>query len=179
MRLYKYGLVVGRFQMFHNGHKYLIERALELCDKVIVYIGSSQEFGTALNPFSYYVREEMLDRVFETETTQKRLLIRPLPDIGVGNNDIWGRYVLGLFEGEFHCQPGLYITGLEKVRSSWFNNEIAPNVDELRITRKGIEISASECRELIRKNDYKNWCELVPTELYDKFEFYHKIMEKI
>lgn len=179
MKLYKYGLIVGRFQMLHNGHRQMVETALELCDKVVVYIGSSQESGTRENPFSYLTRAAMFNAVFDTEVAQKRLLIRPLQDIGAGNNDIWGRYVLGTFEAEFHRQPDLYITGCEKNRSSWFNNEIAPKVDELMLTRNNIDISASECRLAIKYHEYEKWCKYVPEELYEFYSVYEEIMKDI
>ena len=35
MKKYKTGLVLGRFQTFHKGHEYIINKALEICDKVI------------------------------------------------------------------------------------------------------------------------------------------------
>ena len=179
MKLYKYGLIVGRFQIIHNGHKMLVDKALELCEKVVVYIGSAQEHGTLKNPFSYTVREGMFNSIFESAIASKRLFVRPLYDIGAGNNDIWGRYVLGQFEAEFHQQPSLYITGLEKNRSSWFNNEIAPDVDELRLTRSGIKISASECRKLIRDGKQEEWKQYVPSELYGDYDFFRSILTKI
>ena len=37
---YKVGFVLGRFQPFHRGHQYLIEKALEQCESVIVGVGS-------------------------------------------------------------------------------------------------------------------------------------------
>ena len=51
--LYTLGMVIGRFQVLHNGHVNMVKRALDLCDVVVVYIGSSQEARTKVNPFSY------------------------------------------------------------------------------------------------------------------------------
>ena len=42
----------------------MINRAVELCDRVEVLIGSSNESGTSKNPFTYETREEMLKTVF-------------------------------------------------------------------------------------------------------------------
>ena len=179
MKLYKHGLIIGRFQLLHNGHKQMIDTALELCDKVVVYIGSSQESRTLENPFTFEERVDMFNKVFESEVSQKRLIIRALPDIGAGNNDIWGRYVLGTFEADFHKQPDLYITGCEKNRSSWFNNEIAPLVDELRVTRSNIDISGTECRALLKKGNREQWQKYVPQELWDMYPNLAKIMEPI
>lgn len=176
MKLYNIGLVVGRFQMLHKGHEDMIRRALELCDKVVVYIGSSQASGTTRNPYSYIAREGMIEKVFESEMLMKKLLVRPLPDIGVGNNDIWGRYVLGAFEAEFHKQPDLYLTGCEKERPSWFTNSMAPEMDELRISRHKIECSASECRELMKADKYEEWCKMVPTQLIGEYKLLRGIL---
>ena len=60
MKKYKTGLVLGRFQTFHNGHEYIINKALEICDKVLVFIGSSDKFGTIENPFSYELRKKLI-----------------------------------------------------------------------------------------------------------------------
>ena len=184
MKLYKHGLIIGRFQLLHNGHKQMIDTALELCDKVVIYIGSSQESRTYENPFTYEERVNMFNKVFESKINQKRLIIRPLPDIGAGNNDIWGRYVLGTFEAEFHKQPDLYITGCEKNRSSWFNNEIAPKVDELIITRNHIEVSASDCRKLLKEepvfsNERSKIYDSIPEELWNDFGNYADILKGI
>ena len=179
MRLYKLGMVLGRFQVLHNGHASMVKRALDLCDVVVVYIGSSQEARTKVNPFSYDERREMFEQVFALERACGRLIIRPLPDIGVGNNANWGDYVLNTFKEEFKKLPDLYVSGCEKERSSWFTNEMAPNTDELRMTRHNIEVSGTLCRSILIANNYTKWQELVPIELFNKFEDYKNILNLI
>jgi len=179
MKLYDLGLVVGRFQTLHLGHKAIIEHALEICNRVVVYVGSSQESDTRTNPFPFTLRKEMLEAVFSVQVASKQLLIRPLPDIGAGNNDIWGKYVLNTFEGEFHKQPDLYITGCEKERASWFTDELAPKMDELRIARNNIKISASDCRRLMLDNQEEAWKNLVPYEIHDKYIVLYSILKDV
>lgn len=177
--LYSLGMVIGRFQVLHNGHANMVRRALDLCDVVVVYIGSSQESRTQTNPFSYEERRDMFAEVFALEMACGRLIVRPLPDIGVGNNEDWGSYVMNSFEKEFSRLPDLYVTGCEKVRSSWFTNEIAPNTDELRMTRHNIEVSGTLCRTTILENNYDKWCDLVPWALFNKFNIYQTILKEI
>lgn len=181
MRLYNTGLVIGRFQPLHNGHVAMIERALELCNTVVVYVGSAQPITDILvkmdNPFSYEIRVSMLTQVFRKECESGRLQIRPLYDIGAGNNDIWGRYILGLFKEEFHKQPDLYLSGCELARSSWFNSDIAPKMDELRISRHGINISGTECRELLLAGKKEAFFEFVPKVLEPNYEIYKQIIK--
>ena len=47
------GIVLGRFQPFHNGHAYLVEQALIQFEEVTIAIGSSQDEWTVDNPFSF------------------------------------------------------------------------------------------------------------------------------
>lgn len=60
---YKVALFVGRFQPFHNGHLYALKKCLEIAESVVVGIGSSQESGTADNPWDYETRKEMIERL--------------------------------------------------------------------------------------------------------------------
>ena len=57
---YKLGILVGRFQTIHAGHEKMVNTALQLCEQVGIFVGSSQEALTSKNPFSYEIREEML-----------------------------------------------------------------------------------------------------------------------
>lgn len=44
MKPYDVGLICGRFQTFHKGHESLVETGLKLCDRVLILIGSAQEW---------------------------------------------------------------------------------------------------------------------------------------
>lgn len=179
MYLYNSGLLIGRFQMLHRGHVEMINKALDFCRKVVVFIGSAQEHGTERNPFSYAVRYGMLEKVFAGEIASGRLIVRPLYDVGLGDNDSWGAYVMREYESLFYSQPDLYITGCDKERQSWFNDTIAPNMDEHRITRQAIKVSGSDCRQALAYDNEGLWRSMVPYELYDKYSFYQKIVGDI
>ena len=178
MKMYDLGLVIGRFQMFHLGHKYIIDNALNLCNRVVIYIGSSQESGTEKNPFSYETRAGMIEQCYPVETKIGSIIIRPLPDAKLGNNTNWGKYVLNTFSKEFYKQPDLYITGCEKERPSWFCEADAPKMNELRISRANITISATECRNDLIQNEIDSWKQKVPYQLHGKADFYKRILLK-
>ena len=57
-------LVVGRFQPFHNGHRALIQKAIEDCVEVVVGVGSSNAPQSLRNPFSFEERRQMIAAVF-------------------------------------------------------------------------------------------------------------------
>lgn len=87
MQKLKIALVVGRFQPFHKGHIYLINKALEVADKVIIAIGSSNKSGGD-NPLSYKTRAKMLKKVISEEGLEDKVLkIVPSPDHP--SDDVW------------------------------------------------------------------------------------------
>ena len=58
---------VMRAQPFHNGHKAVIDRALELADEVIVVVGSSFQPRSTKNPFTFEERKAMIGAVYDNE----------------------------------------------------------------------------------------------------------------
>jgi pantetheine-phosphate adenylyltransferase len=66
-------VIIGRFQPFHFGHLYLVKKSLEMAEKVIIGIGSASIFDKN-NPFDFYLRKKMIEKVFEKEGLRERLL---------------------------------------------------------------------------------------------------------
>jgi bifunctional NMN adenylyltransferase/nudix hydrolase len=58
---------IGRFQPFHNGHKAVIDAALEQAKEVIVVVGSSFAARNTRNPFTFEERKAMIDSVYQDE----------------------------------------------------------------------------------------------------------------
>ena len=148
---YELGILVGRFQTLHLGHEDMIRTALALCDRVGLFVGSSQESGTWTNPFPYALRRDMLEEAFPGLLT-----VRPLPDIGVGNNGSWGDYVLDNVRQAFGRLPDLLVSGNEERRRSWFDHVEGLSIAELYVP-KTIDISASELRQHLLDGDFEAW----------------------
>ena len=55
-KLYKLGLVCGRFSHVQNGHLSLIDVSMCLAEKTLVLVSSAQEYGTLRNPFKAETR---------------------------------------------------------------------------------------------------------------------------
>ncbi len=45
MKLYKNGLVVGKFSPLHKGHEFVIQTAINRCENVIIFSYSNPEFS--------------------------------------------------------------------------------------------------------------------------------------
>ncbi len=82
--VYKVSLFIGRFQPFHNGHLYSLNKCLEIADRVIVGIGSSQESGTDNNPWDYDMRKRMVGLVMSDPSLQgssSQVEVVAIPDV--------------------------------------------------------------------------------------------------
>lgn len=83
------GLIIGRFQPFHKGHVYLVRKALQHVDVLVIGIGSSNVHDVD-NPLSYSVRKEMVEVALKREGLRDKLrAIVPIPD--VPNDNEWLR----------------------------------------------------------------------------------------
>ena len=163
MKAFELGITVGRYQTFHKGHQMMIDKAIELCEKAGVFIGSSQESGTEKNPFTYEQRESFLRAVYGDSIS-----VFPLPDIGVGNNSRWGDHVLENALLRFGRYPDLFVSGKEERRIDWFDSVKGLSVAELYIP-KTIDISACRMRELIIENNYETWKSFCDERLWKCF----------
>lgn len=169
-KAYELGILVGRFQVLHAGHEDMIKKALKVCDRVAVFVGSSQESGTEKNPFSYEMREKMLKTVFGS-----RLEVYPLPDAGIGNVAGWGEYVLQHVKADCGRLPDLMISGKEERRRSWFDGPVGAGIAELTVP-KTIDISASRMREFFVADDRKSWKQHVNKKLIPLYDEMREIV---
>lgn len=161
---FELGIIVGRFQSFHKGHECIIDKAVELCDEVGVFIGSSQESGTFKNPFSYSTRKRILKDIYGDSVK-----IYPLPDIGVGNNCEWGEYVLQNVREKFDRTPDLLISGKEERRLDWFDGIEDIAACELYVP-KTIDISATQMRDYFINGNSDEWKLYTNEKLWSEYD---------
>lgn len=158
--MYKTALFIGRFQPFHNGHLYSLNKCLEIAEKVVIAVGSSQESETDNNPWDYRVRKRMVCEVVRSMGVEARIVrICSCPDnpsdrawlsdltrragefdVVVSNN----AWVLSIFREAGYA---VYESGLH-------------NRDEL----EGIKV-----RALMRGGD-EGWKKRVPREVVELFD---------
>lgn len=75
------GVVLGRFQPFHNGHAYLVEQALARFEKVTIAVGSAQDEWTVDNPFSFEERKDMIQKWIDERGHKDKVDIVGIEDI--------------------------------------------------------------------------------------------------
>lgn len=60
----QFGIFIGRFQSFHKGHQSVIDQIIADGKTPIIFVGSSQEFGTTKNPYHVQDRMKMIQLVY-------------------------------------------------------------------------------------------------------------------
>ncbi len=92
------GLLIGRYQPFHNGHLEVIKSILKEVDDMIIGIGSAQISHTLTNPFTAGERMTMISNALRDEGLASRCpFIIPIPDLW--NNALWVNHVKALTPG--------------------------------------------------------------------------------
>ena len=178
MSKYELAAICGRFQPLHKGHVYMIQKALDMAENVVVYIGSANKSGTPKNPFTYYARRDMiLAALYKNEyVANSSLFVAALNDRATISDDTgWGKYYLDKVKRDFGRYPDLLVSGSENIRSSWFTPEMLSGIDILSISRKGInkdipDISATAVREALLKDDVATFQSLVDRSLYNDYD---------
>ncbi|WP_192933432.1 bifunctional nicotinamide-nucleotide adenylyltransferase/Nudix hydroxylase [Sinorhizobium meliloti] len=85
-RDFDYLIFIGRFQPLHVGHQYVIDKALELADRVIVLVGSATTARSPRNPFTFGERKEMIEQTFRSVSfINDRLHVTPISDTSQDN----------------------------------------------------------------------------------------------
>ncbi|MFP4170513.1 MAG: nicotinamide-nucleotide adenylyltransferase [Methanomassiliicoccales archaeon] len=87
------GLIIGRFQPFHCGHKQVIESIAEECDHVIVGIGSADVSHTYENPFTAGERHLMISNALKDEGMEDFYLV---PVVDINRYAVWVAHVVSL-----------------------------------------------------------------------------------
>ena len=155
MKKYPLALFIGRFQPFHLGHLYSLEKAREVGEKVMVGIGSSQESGTRDNPWSYEERAEMV-------RSQTKATIVGIPDYK--SDEKWASEVVGIVRGAGYEPNEVVVVG----NNSW-TNEVLEKTG-MTILESGLhnrdELEGVKIREMLRSGD-EGWRERVPGEVIE------------
>ncbi|MBQ8044210.1 MAG: adenylyltransferase/cytidyltransferase family protein [Clostridia bacterium] len=170
MKPYDIGLVVGRFQHFHIGHKSLVENAYKLCDRVLILVGSAQEFGTLRNPYPPSTRIDVIREIYGRDSDN--LIVTELADM-TNENDItpdWGKYVLKNVRSHIRKAPSLMVYGNDEFRSRWFAPEDIMDTAELVIPRSRIPISATALRGALVRDDFEYWSKFVDEKTHKMYD---------
>ena len=176
---YKLGLVIGRFQPLHSGHEFMIRQALNVCEEVVIIIGSAQESRTKRNPLTLQERTNIIVATFADEVVNKRIKILGLNDREkVVNDSSWGEYVLNALKEKEIETPDCVVEGNEPERETWYDSL---GIQRFIVDRNQIKISGTRVREMIENDEFCEWVNYCPSGLYPHkhYDFLQKIIKEI
>lgn len=76
---YQTAVVIGRWQLFHDNHKALLDKALQSAKKVVILIGSCKAARSVKNPFTWQERMQMIRACF-SDADNARIYFEPIQD---------------------------------------------------------------------------------------------------
>lgn len=171
---HKYGLFLGRFQPFHDGHGAIVMDAWNDCENLIIAIGSSQEGRTKRNPLTFYER----GGIIQTLTFYNpHIIIIGISDREHPSDDSsWGEYVMEQVEKQCGVRPTIIFEGSEDVRSHWYDTLDV----EVRITDRNEDpISATMIRQMLLEDDKEGFTNNMPAGTWGFYDDLRKIMLEV
>lgn len=142
-------LYIGRFQPFHLGHLDAVMQVLKRESKVIIAIGSAEDFGTPENPWTASERYQMIESALhDADVKRSQYVIIPVRDIH--NNEKWVGHLARLVPKFRRVYTGSVDVKKLFAQASY----------EVRGIKKNLKISGTIVREKILSG--KNWEKFVP-----------------
>ena len=182
----KVGVFLARMQPIHNAHLYMVKKALEECDRVLIVLGSENKSNMLRNPYDVNLRKEMLRECLDMDENNKISIIT-LPDWSTEENHedtkIWGRYfyynvVSRISQKHF----SLYYSDDKEILDSWFKNtEVEKYITYRNFDRANLfeGLSATKIRKALIEDDYDYIKKFCPQSVVNRFELLKSYYEEV
>ncbi len=155
------GLMLGRFQPFHNGHLALAGQILRECDELVIVVGSAQFNFIDKDPFTAGERIAMIHgALVEAGLDLSKCFIIPIAN--EDNNAIWLAYLKSMVP---HFDS-LY-SGNDLVKYLALSQDASISIRSPKFLKKA-EYNATAIRNLIVAG--KPWKHLVPPAVAKEME---------
>ena len=152
------GLMMGRFQPFHNGHLLLAKQVLRECGELIIGIGSAQFNYIYKDPFTAGERILMIhEALLENLVDLKKCYIIPIANDE--NNSRWFSYLKSMIP-----PFGSLYSGNALVRSLASSSSKQMRIIEPCFEKQG-EYNGTYIRRRIANR--QSWKKLVPSSVYE------------
>jgi cytidyltransferase-like protein len=172
--MHEYGLFLGRFQPFHDGHAAIAADALKKCRHLIIAVGSAQESRTKRNPLTYYEREALIKNAIFGNVN---VTIVPIEDREAKLDDAsWGEYMMNAIERHIGVRPTIVFEGEEVERLHWYDSL---DVEVQTCDRNLNTISATKVRQMLLEDDRDSFAWNMPCGTWSFYDELRKIMLEV
>jgi nicotinamide-nucleotide adenylyltransferase len=162
------GLMVGRFQPFHNGHLHLAKQILKECHELIIAIGSAQFNYIYKDPFTAGERVLMIHSALASEPSDidlRKCYIIPI--VNDENNARWFGHIKSMVP-PFHVlyTGNEFVAGLAarevEIKKPSFLKKEEYNGSYIRKQMAAASSSLQQNNNQQKKQQQQNWKNLVP-----------------
>lgn len=115
----KYGVFIGRFQPFHNGHLAVVNDALSQVDKLIIVIGSANTAKNVKNPWSAKQRQDMIFNCLPAEVRSAKIDFAHVNDYTY-NDNMWVSQIQNKIDEYTDGSEDVTLFGRNKDYSSYY-----------------------------------------------------------
>ena len=175
-------------QPLHNAHLWLIDKALEENDKVLIVLGSENKVDMLRNPYNITLRKKMLRECYDTKKNRK-LSVMTLPDWSMesdtDSDKIWGRYLYYNVVAKIGQKRfSIYYSDDVKYLDSWFKDtEVYEYITYRTFERaKMFEgLSATKIRNAFINKDVsyvEKYCPPSVVSRFDELASYYDVVSK-
>jgi bifunctional NMN adenylyltransferase/nudix hydrolase len=156
---------IGRFQPFHNGHKAVIDAALEQAHEVVVVVGSSFAARNIRNPFTFQERKAMIEAVYPPGKTERttRVKVVPVSDYPYDDNK-WVNAIQKIVDATVPNAQDVGLIGHSKDSTSYYLNIFPRWKNHIEVDDVG-GINATDIRKSlfeVNSNTLENLKTLMP-----------------
>jgi nicotinamide-nucleotide adenylyltransferase len=166
------GLYIGRFQHIHIGHCSVIDTGLQICDRILVLVGSSQEYGTYENPYDIKLRIKLIEEIYGD-----RVIVKPISDL-IDKHDMssnWTQYLLNTVNQYMGKQPDVCMFGDEKV-NGWFTDDEMRTTLRIVVPRALTPVSATQMRNWLIQDNKEEWHKYAHSKTHKHYSMLREIM---
>ena len=173
----KTGIFLARMQPLHNAHLWLIDKALEENDEVLVVLGSENKVDMLRNPYHINLRKQMLRECYDAKTARK-IRVLTLPDWSMesdhASDQIWGRYLYYNVVAKIgHKHFSIYYSDDVSILDSWFKGtEVFPYITYRNFEREKMfdALSSTKIRNAFINHDIEYVKQYCPESVVRRFE---------
>ena len=184
----KVGIFLARMQPLHNAHLWLIDKALEENDKVLIVLGSENKVDMLRNPYNINLRKKMLRECYDTKKNRK-LSVMTLPDWSMesdtDSDKIWGRYLYYNVVAKIGQKKfSIYYSDDVKYLDNWFKDtEVYEYITYRTFERATMfeGLSATKIRNAFINKDIsyvEKYCPLSVVARFDELASYYDVVSK-
>lgn len=141
---------IGRFQPFHNGHKAVIEAALEQAKEVVIVVGSSFAARNIRNPFTFEERKTMIKAVFPSDNVK----VVPVSDYPYDDNK-WINAIMKIVKSTVPDAVDIGLIGHSKDSTSYYLEIFPEWKNHVEVEDVG-GINATDIRKMLFEESVPN-----------------------